>query len=82
MKLKGTEAIEYAETNGLLLNKFTDPTEGERDDLTTEEAHEVARDDANLIWVDTEGHDKYTITSEEYDAGMTALAASLPRLNF
>lgn len=51
-KLTGIKAIEYAETNGLTLNKYTDPTEEARAGLTVAEAREIAREDASLIWVE------------------------------
>lgn len=52
MKLKGWEAIEYAEANNLNLSKYADPTEGAREDLTAEEAREVAQEDPSLIYLD------------------------------
>ncbi len=54
MRLEGTAAIEYAEANDLLLNKYTDPTEEAREDLTPDEARAVAREDARLIWIEAE----------------------------
>jgi len=51
-KLEGTAAIEFAEANGLLLNKYNDPIEGAREDLTPDEARAVAREDARLIWIE------------------------------
>jgi hypothetical protein len=54
MTLTGTIAIEFAEANDLLLNKYTDPTEEAREGLTPEEARAVAREDARLIWLDAE----------------------------
>ncbi len=49
--LVGHAAIEYAEENDLLLNKFADPTEDARKGLTVNEAREIAREDDGLIWV-------------------------------
>ena len=40
--LVGHAAIEYAEENDLLLNKFADPTEDARKGLTVNEAREIA----------------------------------------
>lgn len=51
--ITGRAAIAYAEANNLL-NKYTDPTEEARDDLTIEEAREVAGEDPSLIWIDVE----------------------------
>ncbi|MDX9709958.1 MAG: hypothetical protein RBT64_10440 [Trichloromonas sp.] len=48
-KLTGTEAIKYAEVNGLTLSKHTDPTEEARTGLTAEEAREIAKEDPSLI---------------------------------
>lgn len=50
--LSGYEAIEYAEANGLTLNKYNDPTEDAREGLTVAEARKIAAEDASLIWVD------------------------------
>ena len=52
--LTGRDAIRFAEEHGLRLRKYSDPTEGARDDLTIEEAEDVAREDAGLIWVSTD----------------------------
>lgn len=54
-KLSGKDAIEYARKNDLRLSKYTDPTEDARDDLTVEDAEEIAREDANLIYLEVEG---------------------------
>lgn len=50
--LTGYAAIEYAEARDLPLRKYADPTEDARDDLTVEEAREVAAEDPSLIWVE------------------------------
>ena len=50
--LTGLEAIEYAEANGVHLNKYEDPTEGARSLLSVADAREIARADASLIWVE------------------------------
>jgi hypothetical protein len=50
--ISGHAAITLAETFGLTLNKYADPTDGARDGLTAEEAREIAREDASLIWLD------------------------------
>ena len=50
LTITGTDAIEYARTIGCELNKYADPTEDARFDITIEEAEDVARDDAHLIW--------------------------------
>ena len=49
--LTGREAIEYADANGLTLNKYEDPTEEARTGLTVTEANKIAREDASLIWI-------------------------------
>lgn len=48
--LTGREAIDYAEANGLSLNKHEDPTEDARTGLTPDEARVIAREDPSLIW--------------------------------
>lgn len=51
-KITGHQAIEYAEANGLTLNKHTDPTEEAREGLSVQEAKEIAAEDPSLIWVE------------------------------
>jgi hypothetical protein len=51
-KITGAAAIEYAEEYGMALNKYADPTEDSRSDLSAEEARDVARQDPSLIWID------------------------------
>lgn len=61
--LTGFAAIEFAEANDLLLNKYNDPTEDARQDLTPDEARAVAREDARLIWIDaSEGLERAKMT--------------------
>ena len=50
MIITGQDAIEYATRQNLTLNKYADPIEEARA-LTVEEAEEVAREDASLIWI-------------------------------
>ena len=49
--LTGREAIDYAEANGLTLNKYEDPTEEAHTGLTVDQANKIAREDASLIWI-------------------------------
>lgn len=58
MKLKGYEAISYAEANGLSLNKYNDPTEDARTDLTPDEARKIANQDPNLIYIALEENEQ------------------------
>lgn len=50
--LTGIAAINAAEALDLSLSKYADPTEGAREGLTVEEAREIAKIDASLIWVE------------------------------
>lgn len=50
--MTGYEAIEYAEEHNLLLCKYTDPIEEFRDDVTPNEAQEIAGEDPELIFLD------------------------------
>ena len=50
--LTGHAAIEYVEVHGGRLCKHADPIEGARDDLTTDEARAVAREDPQLVYVE------------------------------
>ena len=52
MTLTGHAAIDYAEIHGLTLCKYTDPIEEYRNDLTVDEAHEIAREDPYLIFIE------------------------------
>lgn len=50
--LTGHEALEWAEKNGLTLNKYADPTEEAREGLDVEEARKVAAEDPSLIYIE------------------------------
>jgi hypothetical protein len=54
MRLTGREAIAYAERYGLLLCKYNDPIKGPREDLTVEEANEIAIADDGLIYLNVD----------------------------
>lgn len=49
--LTGHDAIDYAETHGLTLSKYSDPMEGAREMVEIPEAREIAADDPALIWI-------------------------------
>lgn len=51
MNLTGYEAINYADENGLTLNKYSDPIEDAREGLSVDEARKVADEDPALIYV-------------------------------
>ena len=51
MKLTGFEAIEYAEKEGLSLNKAADRVDDEQTGLTIAEAEAIATEDPDLIWI-------------------------------
>ena len=51
MKIHGQAAIDFAKNNDLYLCKYSDPVEDAREDLTVDEAEEVAKVDPSLIWV-------------------------------
>lgn len=40
---------------GVTLNKFADPLEGARENLSFEEAEEIAKEDPGLIWLEIKG---------------------------
>ena len=46
------DAICDARKAGLVICKYADPTEGERRNLTDEEAADIAREDIGLVYVD------------------------------
>jgi hypothetical protein len=56
-KLTGYEAIEAKAANeSVVLCKYNDPTEDARENLTVEEAREVAKEDPSLIYADVDAH--------------------------
>lgn len=50
--LRGYDAINYAEANGLTLNKYNDPIEDAREGLSVDKARKVAAEDPQLIYVE------------------------------
>jgi hypothetical protein len=58
MRLSGFDAIEYAEKEGLTLNKSADSIDDGAAGLTIAEAEAIADDRPELIWVD--------VTADEY----------------
>jgi hypothetical protein len=52
MRLKGFAAIEFAEKQGLTLNKLPGPDNTARQGLTIAEAEAVATEDEGLIYLD------------------------------
>lgn len=57
MKLKGYEAITYAQNNDLTLSKYNDPIEDARDGLTLDEARKIASEDPSLIYIEVKNND-------------------------
>jgi len=51
MRLTGFEAIEYAEKEGLALNKSADAIDNAAHDLSIAEAEAIATEDPDLIWL-------------------------------
>lgn len=52
VRLTGREAIDYARRRGATLSTYADPTADARDDVTPEEADEIAAEDPALVYVD------------------------------
>jgi len=59
MRLRGFEAIEYAEKEGLRLNKAADSVDDAMTNLTIAEAEAIASDNPELIWVDVPQDEYY-----------------------
>jgi hypothetical protein len=59
MRLTGFEAIEYAEKEGLRLNKHPDSISGPRIGLSIAEAEAIASEDPGLIWLDVPDEQYY-----------------------
>jgi hypothetical protein len=76
-KITGHAAIRYARELGLTLSKYADPTEGARDGLSPDEAEQIAREDASLIWVAVDVTDDQLVAlrREAIEAGDDAMAA-------
>lgn len=51
------EALEMADADGYAINKYADAISEAAEGLTVEEAHEVAKEDINLIWLEGLDHD-------------------------
>jgi hypothetical protein len=59
MKLTGFDAIQFAEQEGLKLNKNADPIDGPATGLTIAEAEAIATDHPELIWLEVSSDDYY-----------------------
>ncbi len=59
MKLTGFSAIEYAEKEGLKLQKAADRIDDAQCDLTIAEAEAIAADDPDLIWLEVPDGEYY-----------------------
>src|SRR6476620_4552083 len=59
MRLSGFDAIEYAEKEGLTLNKSADSIDDGASGLTIAEAEAIADDRPDLIWVDVSADEYY-----------------------
>lgn len=53
--LTGYDAIDWAEFYGTPLNKYADPTEGERSGITADEAFDICDEDPSLVWTQADG---------------------------
>jgi hypothetical protein len=59
MKITGFEAIEFAELEGMTLNKAADHIDGPAVGLSPAEAEAIAADRPELIWLETSETDYY-----------------------
>lgn len=59
MRLTGFDAIEFAEKEGLPLNKTADKIDGEASGLSVAEAEAIALDRPELIWIEVTADDYY-----------------------
>lgn len=59
MRLTGFDAIEYAEKEGLKLNKKADHIDEARSGLTIAEAEAIATDDPDSIWLNVPDSEYY-----------------------
>jgi len=66
MRLTGDAAIEFAEKQGLALNKHPDPITGPRIGLSVAEAQAIADESPELIWLDVSREDYYSGPPTDY----------------
>lgn len=59
MRLSGFDAIEYAEKEGLTLNKSADSVDDEVTGLSIAEAEAIASENPDLIWLNVAEDDYY-----------------------
>ena len=59
MRLTGFDAIEYAEKEGLTLNKSATSIDDGAEGLSIAEAEAIAEDDSDLIWLDVPADEYY-----------------------
>jgi hypothetical protein len=59
MRLTGFAAIEYAELEGLSLNKAEDAIDEGRSGLSVAEAEAIATEDPSLIWLEVPDEEYY-----------------------
>jgi hypothetical protein len=59
MKLIGYDAIEFAEKEGLTLNKAADRIDAGRHGLSIAEAEAIAAEEPDLIWLDVPEKEYY-----------------------
>jgi hypothetical protein len=57
MRLRGFAAIEFAEKQGMTLNKTADRIDEARSGLTIAEAEALASEEPDLIWLDIPDED-------------------------
>jgi hypothetical protein len=67
LRLTGFDAIEYAEKQGLPLNKHPDRLDGPRMALSVAEAAAFATEDPNLIWLDVDEEDCYSAAPTNFE---------------
>ncbi len=67
MRLKGFAAIEFAEKQGLALNKLPGPDNTARQGLTVAEAEAIASEDENLIFLDVDDDEYYAAAPSTFE---------------
>lgn len=69
-KLTGSDAIDTAAALGVNLYKYADAVDGARE-VTVDEAREIAREDASLVWLTIESDDADELRAAAYDDAET-----------
>lgn len=86
MRLEGYTAIDFARANSLALSKYNDPIEDAREDVTPDEARDIAREDEpgrkeNKMNAKSERKETYSVVVESGSHSVPARPVTCPTCN-